>query len=223
MAIIMLNLAQVTKIYSNAKWLICLLACIFSFSTYANSNSILILGDSLSAAYQIPEEQGWVSLLAAELKTTHPNWQVLNHSISGETTAGGRQRLPQLLETHQPKIVVIELGGNDGLRGLPILTISKNLESMIEMSKKAGSQILLIGIKLPPNYSEKYTQQFENIYRRLSKRFEIPLLPFLLENVALNSTLMQADRIHPTADAQPILLASVKPMLLPLLSTDAAQ
>ncbi|MCS5707437.1 arylesterase [Candidatus Berkiella cookevillensis] len=222
MAIIMHNLSQVTKIHSNVKWLICLLACIFSFSTYANSNPILILGDSLSAAYQIPEEQGWVALLAEELKITHPNWQVLNHSISGETTAGGRQRLPHLLKEHQPKIVIIELGGNDGLRGLPILMISKNLESMIEMCKKADSQVLLIGMKLPPNYSEKYTQQFENIYRRLSKRFDIPLLPFLLENVALDNALMQSDRIHPTADAQPILLESVRPVLLPLLS-DAAQ
>lgn len=195
----------------------------FSFSLYANSASILVLGDSLSSAHQIPEERGWVALLATELKTTHPNWQVLNHSISGETTAGGRQRLPQLLKEYQPKIVIIELGGNDGLRGLPILRISKNLESMIEMSKQAGSQILLIGMKLPPNYSEKYTQAFENMYSRLSKKFEIPLLPFLLDGVALNNTLMQADRIHPTADAQPIMLDSIRPMLLPLLSVGSSQ
>lgn len=195
----------------------------FSFSLYANSTSILVLGDSLSSAHQIPEERGWVALLATELKTTHPNWQVLNHSISGETTAGGRQRLPQLLKEYQPKIVIIELGGNDGLRGLPILRISKNLESMIEMSKQAGSQILLIGMKLPPNYSEKYTQAFENMYSHLSKKFEIPLLPFLLDGIALNKTLMQADRIHPTADAQPIMLDSIRPMLLPLLSVGSSQ
>lgn len=165
------------------------------------------------------QEQGWVALLSKELETSHPNWKVINYSQTGETTGGGRQRIKKILSDHKPDITIIELGGNDGLRGLPPLLISKNLEAMIKLSLQSGSKILLIGMKLPPNYSDKYTQQFEAIYKNLSEKYEVPLVPFLLENVALNDDLMMADRVHPTAKAQPILVENVLPTLLNLLET----
>lgn len=205
------------KIHSNLKWLFCLLSCIISFSLQANHNTILVLGDSLSSAHQISIEEGWVSLLSNELKKTYPLWQVVNHSQSGETTAGGLRRLPELLQRHNPKIVIIELGGNDGLRGIPPLAIRKNLEAMIKLSLNSGAQVLLAGIKLPPNYSKKYIEQFEKNYITLSKKYDLQLVEFLLEGVALNPELMQRDRIHPTANAQPTILNNVLPELLPLL------
>ena len=204
------------KRYSNLKWVACLLSCVISFSLQANP-TILVLGDSLSSAHRIPLEKGWVTLLSNRLKTTHPNWHVLNHSQSGETTAGGRQRLPTLLKTHQPTVVILELGGNDGLRGIPPFVIRQNLDAMIRLSLSENAKVLLVGMKLPPNYSEKYIEQFEENYTHLSNKYDIPLVPFLLKEVALKQELMQQDRIHPTAKAQPIILENVLPTLLPLL------
>lgn len=189
-----------------------------SFSLYANSKVLLVFGDSLSAAYRIPQTQGWVALLDEKLKTEYPHWSVINASVVGETTSGGRQRLPALLERDHPTLVILELGGNDGLRGHPPLLIQKNLEFMIQACQKVQAQVLLIGMKMPPNYGGPYTQQFEQIFPDLSKEYDLPFVPFFLEKVALNPKLMQSDHIHPTAEAQPLLLEVLLPVLMPLLN-----
>lgn len=185
----------------------------------AEPRPLLVLGDSLSAAHNLPVDSGWVSLLDDRLATRPgPAPEVINASISGETSAGGLARLPALLDAHRPSVVVIELGGNDGLRGLPPEQLRDNLGAMIALSREAGAKVLLLGIDLPPNYGRAYRDRFAAVYRELAERFEVPLLPFLLEGVALEAGLMQADGIHPTAIAQPILLENVWPLLEPLLA-----
>lgn len=189
---------------------------------------ILVMGDSLSAAYNIPTAAGWVSLLEERLakeslkkeplKKSQANWQVVNASISGETTGGGLTRLPSLLRQHQPTIVLLELGANDGLRGLPPQLITNNLEKMLTLSKQSGAQVMLIGILLPPNYGPAYLAQFEQTYPNLAKKHQLPLVPFLLEGVADKPELMQEDGLHPTAKAQPKLLETVWLELKPLLN-----
>lgn len=189
---------------------------------------ILVMGDSLSAAYNIPTAAGWVSLLENRLakeslkkeplKKSQANWQVVNASISGETTGGGLTRLPSLLRQHQPTIVLLELGANDGLRGLPPQLITNNLEKMLTLSKQSGAQVMLIGILLPPNYGPAYLAQFEQTYPNLAKKYQLPLVPFLLEGVADKPELMQEDGLHPTAKAQPKLLETVWLELKPLLN-----
>lgn len=189
---------------------------------------ILVMGDSLSAAYNIPTAAGWVSLLEERLakeslkkeplKKLQANWQVVNASISGETTGGGLTRLPSLLRQHQPTIVLLELGANDGLRGLPPQLITNNLEKMLTLSKQSGAQVMLIGILLPPNYGPAYLAQFEQTYPNLAKKHQLPLVPFLLEGVADKPELMQEDGLHPTAKAQPKLLETVWLELKPLLN-----
>lgn len=169
---------------------------------------ILVMGDSLSAAYNLPASTGWVSLLEERLKS-QTNWQVVNASISGETTSGGLTRLPGLLRQHQPDLVLLELGANDGLRGLPPKLISNNLEKMLTLSQESGAKVMLIGILLPPNYGPAYLAQFEQTYPNLAKKHQLPLVPFLLEGVADKPSLMQADGLHPTAEAQPIILETV--------------
>lgn len=169
---------------------------------------ILVMGDSLSAAYNLPTSAGWVSLLEERLKS-QTNWQVVNASISGETTSGGLTRLPRLLRQHQPDLVLLELGANDGLRGLPPKLISNNLEKMLTLSQESGAKVMLIGILLPPNYGPAYLAQFEQTYPNLAKKHQLPLVPFLLEGVADKPSLMQADGLHPTAEAQPIILETV--------------
>lgn len=191
---------------------------ILPVSLHANSNKILILGDSLSAAYQMPVEEGWVALLSHYLVENNLDWQVLNYSQSGETTGGGRQRLQPLLKTHRPNIVIIELGGNDGLRGLPPRLIERNLDAMISLAHKYDAIVLLVGMRLPPNYSDKYTKAFENIFTRLSQKYELAFVPFLLEDVATQKNLMMADQIHPTKEAQPYLLQTILLALQPLLN-----
>ena len=169
---------------------------------------ILVMGDSLSAAYNLPTSAGWVSLLEERLKK-QTNWLVVNASISGETTSGGLTRLPGLLRQHQPDLVLLELGANDGLRGLPPKLISNNLEKMLTLSQESGAKVMLIGILLPPNYGPAYLAQFEQTYPNLAKKHQLPLVPFLLEGVADKPSLMQADGLHPTAEAQPIILETV--------------
>lgn len=178
--------------------------------------TLLVMGDSLSAAYGIPSQAGWVSLLQQQLQPGH---NVINASISGETTAGGAARLSPLLQRHQPDIVIIELGANDGLRGLPIKEMRKNLEQMIQQSQAAGAEVLLIGLRLPPNYGPAYTRSFEESYSALAKQYRARLLPFLFAGLEDSSRDFQADNLHPTAAAQPILLNNVWPQLAPLLGT----
>ncbi len=174
----------------------------------AEQPTILVMGDSLSAAYNIPTSSGWASLLEKRLNE-QSNWQLVNASISGETTQGGLTRLPDLLRQHQPDLVLLELGANDGLRGLPPSLISNNLEKMVKLSELSGAKVMLIGILLPPNYGPAYLAQFENIYPNLAKEHQLPLVPFLLEGVADKPDLMQEDELHPTAAAQPKILETV--------------
>lgn len=189
----------------------------FATSTYSAAKTVLVLGDSLSAEYGIARDSGWVALLKNRLEAKDIDADIVNASISGETTSGGRARLPALLEQHAPGIVIIELGGNDGLRGLPIASAEANLRAMIEMAKKAKAQVLLVGMQIPPNYGRNYTEKFSSMYAKMARDMKVPLVPFLLEGVADRPKLFQADRIHPVAQAHPVILDNVWPRLKPLL------
>ena len=216
---------------------------IFTLPLQSNADSqhtILVFGDSLSAAYGLQQSQGWAALLQKKLQTEKLNppaaklnapvdklnakaqthfstWQVINASVSGETTSGGLSRLKAALSKTQPNIVILELGANDGLRGLPIKNMQSNLEAMIKLSQQAGAEVLLIGMKIPPNYGATYTNGFSETYTTLSKQYNTALVPFLLQKVAANPALIQADGLHPNAIAQPMLLETIWPYLLPLL------
>ncbi|WP_315970639.1 arylesterase [Oxalobacter paraformigenes] len=179
---------------------------------------MLVLGDSLSAEYGLERNTGWVRLLDERLKKSYPDVKVVNASLSGETTAGGKARLPALLKRYVPSVVIIELGGNDGLRGFPVKTIQANLSDMIDSIKKEKGNVLLLGMEIPPNYGSSYTRDFSNVYRTVSKKDKVTLVPFFLKNVADKAELFQADRIHPTVQAQPVLLDNVWPYLKPLLN-----
>ncbi|WP_089711822.1 arylesterase [Halomonas daqiaonensis] len=200
-----------------ALWLALLLAG--SAAQAAERPVLLVMGDSLSAAYGIEQGAGWVSLLQARLDGKA---RVVNASISGETSSGAAARLPDLLGQHEPDIVVLELGGNDGLRGLPPGQFAANMADMIEASQAAGAEVLLLGIDIPPNYGRAYRDAFTGVYTRLADEYDLPLVPFLLEGVALEDELMQSDGIHPTAAAQPQILENVWPELAPLLEANGA-
>lgn len=174
-----------------------------------------MFGDSLSAAYGIPREAGWVSLLQQELQRSHPQYRVTNASISGETTTGGSQRITAALQLHRPGIVIIELGANDGLRGAPISDIEANLAGLIRQSRGAHAKVLLLGMQLPPNYGADYTARFRALYPKLAQRYHVALVPFFLEGIAAEQ--FQADNLHPVAQAQPIILRNVMQQLKPLL------
>ena len=175
------------------------------------------MGDSISAGYGIQRDQGWVQLLADSLQQAEYPHRVVNGSISGETTAGGLARLPQALETHEPEVVVIELGGNDGLRGYPTDLVRENLKQMVELSLAREAKVLLVGMQIPPNYGPRYTAAFFGMYEDIAEETGVSLVPFFLEKVALTPGLMQSDGIHPTADAQPLLLETLWEHLKPLL------
>ena len=181
----------------------------------AQQPTILVFGDSLSAAYGIPREAGWVNLLQHELQRSHPQYQIVNASLSGETTSGGLRRLPAALRQHQPAIILLELGANDGLRGIPTQDIEANLRELIKQSGKADAKIVLLGMRLPPNYGGGYTTRFKALYPRLAKKYQVTLLPFLLEGIAPEQ--FQADNLHPTAEAQQKILRMVLEVLTPLL------
>lgn len=184
----------------------------------ADTPRLLVLGDSLSAAYGIEVQQGWVSLLEQRVAAKYPH-KIINASVSGETTGGGLARLPALLEQHKPELVIVELGGNDGLRGYPLNTMKQQLARIIETSRAAGAQVLLVGMQIPPNYGPRYTNQFRDTYTELAQQYDLPLVEFLLAEVALNAKLMQKDGIHPTAEAQEKILDNVWPVLQPLLGS----
>jgi acyl-CoA thioesterase-1 len=173
------------------------------------ARTILVMGDSISAAYGIQRTDGWVALLQERLDQHAPDFHVINASISGETTGGGLARLPKTLDAHTPEIVIIELGGNDALRGYPIDRIRENLARMIDVSRATGARVLLMGMNIPPNYGPRYTKAFHDIYHELAEQKAVKLVPFLLEGVALERELMQGDGIHPKAEAQPRLLDNV--------------
>ncbi|MBU3671536.1 MAG: arylesterase [Sinobacteraceae bacterium] len=179
--------------------------------------TILVLGDSVSAGYGLTLGEGWVSLLQGRLKTQGYGYRVVNASVSGETTTGGLARLPRALNIHKPQIVVLELGGNDGLRGLPLETSRANLEKMIQLSEAAGAEVVLLGMKMPPNYGPRYAAGFERIFADLARRYQLAFEPFFLDKIALVPGMLQADGLHPTAKAQPVMLDAVWPVLKPLL------
>jgi acyl-CoA thioesterase-1 len=180
---------------------------------------ILVFGDSVSAGYGIRVEQGWVNLLAQKLTQLGYGFKVVNASVSGETTAGGLSRLPHALDIQQPRILILELGGNDGLRSLPLDSTRDNLDKMIQLARARGITALLVGMRMPPNYGERYTTGFQQMYADLAQHYKLPWVPFLLEKVALNPALMQADGIHPTDAGEPLLLDTVWPKLEPLLGS----
>jgi acyl-CoA thioesterase-1 len=190
---------------------------LWALGATAAEKSILVFGDSLSAAYGIAQSRGWVALLEDRVKRERLDYSVANASVSGETSAGGMARIDAALARHHPAIVIVELGANDGLRGLPIAQMKANLGTIIEHSKKSGARVLLVGIQLPPNYGEEYTRAFGDAFIDLAKRHHVALLPFLLEGFAEKLEYFQSDRIHPTAEAQPLILDRVWQELRPLL------
>ena len=184
-------------------------------------NALLVFGDSLSAGYGLAPDQGWASLLQPWLASRGYGQRVVNASVSGETTSGGRSRLPRALDQHHPAVVILELGANDGLRGLPLATASANLGAMIDVIKASKAQVLLVGVELPPNYGPAYTSAFRRMYADLARQHHVALVPFLMEGVALDPRLMQADGLHPNAAGQPRLLDIVWKALQPLLGRPA--
>lgn len=168
--------------------------------------TLLVVGDSISAAYGLEMERGWVALLQQRLTARGLSYQVVNASISGDTSAGGRNRLPALLRQHQPSLVVIELGGNDGLRGLPLANLQDNLRTMVQLAKQQDAQVILLGMRIPPNYGARYTEGFYQVFQKVAEQESVPVVDFFLENVGGVPGMVQADGIHPTEQAQPILL-----------------
>ena len=183
----------------------------------APARTVLVLGDSLSAAHNIAVDQGWVHLLEARLSKMVPAWTVVNASISGETSLSGRNRLPALLATYRPQVVVIELGANDGLRGLPLAQLRDNLVAMVSAAQATHAKVLLLGIELPLNYGPQYRDGLRAVYADLARQKHVALLPFLLDGVALDPALMQPDGLHPAAAGEPKVLGNVWPLLQPLL------
>ncbi len=177
-----------------------------------------MLGDSISAAYGMSVQQGWVALLARQLEHDHPDVDIINASISGETTVGGLRRLPGLLAQHKPDIVLLELGANDGLRGYPIGSFRKNLQEIVELSQRSGAELIVVQMEIPPNYGGRYTRAFHDSYTLISENTASILAPFILDGVAGNPDLIQADGLHPTVDAQPRLMENLLPTILTLLN-----
>jgi acyl-CoA thioesterase I len=183
----------------------------------AGGKTILVYGDSLSAAYGIPRDRSWVALLEERLKAEGYDYSVVNASISGEITSGGLARIGKVLAQTRPALVILELGANDGLRGLPVAEMKENLAAMIARAKRAGARVLLVGMRMPPNYGSDYTEAFAAAYAELARRERVALVPFLMEGMATQPDLFQADGLHPTAAVQPLLLDNVWPRLRPLL------
>jgi acyl-CoA thioesterase I len=201
-----------------------LLSVLFLLPVLARAEEpvVLVLGDSLSAGYGLSQGRGWVSLLDQRIREKGYPYGVVNASVSGDTTAGGLTRLPSLLQRGRPAVLVIELGANDGLRGLRLDEIEGNLTRLIDLGRAAGSRVLLIGVRLPPNYGAAYTERFQAVFREVAKRKQVPLVPQLLAGVAEHWNLMQADGLHPIAEAQPRLLDNVWPALEPLIQGPAS-
>lgn len=205
----------VTTVIIGAAW-----SCNAQTAAAQPAATVLVVGDSISAEYGLARGTGWVTLLEKQIAKDGIHAKVVNASVSGDTSSGGRSRLPALLKTHQPTHVVLELGANDALRGLPLKNTDENLSWMIEQSQKAGAKVVLVGMQVPPNYGTTYTQQFAEVFLTVAKKYKTALVPFLLKGVADDADptrLFQSDRIHPNATAQPILMGNVWPVLKPLL------
>jgi acyl-CoA thioesterase-1 len=202
--------------------LLLILGILFATLTLAEPPKIVVLGDSLSAGYGLPRAAGWVARLQLKLRDAGLPHRVVNASVSGDTTAGGLTRLPAVLERERPQLVIVQLGANDGLRGFDLNLIEANLQSLVALARAAGSDVLLVGNRLPPNYGAAYTQGFQDVFEGIARREKVPLVPALLEGVAERWELMQPDGLHPTADAQPQLLQNVWAVLGPMLLPEMA-
>ena len=198
-------------------WFVSAALALMCMAQNAAAGTILIVGDSISAGFGLDTRLGWVSLLEQRLEREGHDDRVINASISGDTSAGGQARLPALLTEHKPDVVIVELGGNDGLRGQPPAQLQQNLAAMIDAAKTAGAKVLLLGMQLPPNYGPRYTEAFVGVYTQLADEKQIALVPFFLEGVGGHPELMQADGLHPAAAGQKRLLDNVWPALKPLL------
>ncbi len=202
--------------------LVILFSCLFVLPLHAKDKTLLILGDSLSAAYGIPLESGWVSLLEQRLRDQGYAFTVVNASISGETTLGARTRLTAILESDTPELAIVELGGNDGLRGFPFEEIEQNLSAIVKKLRQRDCLVLLVPIQLPPNYGQAYNQKFRGIYDRIAQHYKIQLSEFILKDIAINEDLMQPDGIHPVEEAQAMMLENICPDLQRLIQTELA-
>ena len=189
----------------------------------AQAATVLVVGDSISAASGLETQEGWVTLLEERLREHNPEFKVVNASISGETTGGGLARFPQLLSEHQPDYVIIELGGNDGLRGLSLTQMSSNLTRMVQQAKQQDAVVLLLGMRLPGNYGQRYTEAFYNVYQQIAEQENVAVVDFFLAGVGGEEGMMQADGVHPTQMAQPLLLDNAWQRLAPLLPLAPAQ
>lgn len=198
-------------------WRITAVVTLLLWAQGAVAGTLLVLGDSISAAFGLDTRQGWVSLLEQRLEAEGFDYQVVNASVSGDTSAGGLARLPTLLAEHRPDLLIVELGGNDGLRGQAPAQLQQNLAAMVQQARKSGTRVLILGMKLPPNYGMRYTTAFADVFPQVAKEQDVALVPFLLEGAAGLPLMTQADGIHPTAAAQPRLLDNVWPVLKPLL------
>jgi acyl-CoA thioesterase-1 len=214
------NMKGTPRKFSAWRFLLGMVLLVLAGNAYSASKTVLVLGDSLSAEYGLSQGAGWVSLLSQLLQRENIDASVVNASISGETTSGGKARLPGLLQKHRPDIVIVELGGNDGLRGLSLHSAEDNLRTMIASSKKTHAKVLLLGMRIPPNYGPQYADRFAAVYSGLAKETGAVLVPFFLEKVASDPNLFQPDRIHPTAAAQPLMLDTVWPYLKSMLKND---
>lgn len=199
-------------------WVLFVVCVLIPVPALAASPTILVLGDSLSAAYNIDHDAGWVSLLQQRLQQQGYAHRVVNASVSGDTTRGGLSRLPSLMQKHDPAVVIIELGGNDGLRGLPISEIRQNLQRMVRLARDHGARVLLARVRIPPNLGPVYREQFEAVFQTLAEREGIKMVPYILKGVAEDQALMQEDGLHPTPAAQPLILDNIWPNLKPLLT-----
>ncbi|MDL2355865.1 MAG: arylesterase [Pseudomonadota bacterium] len=199
------------------RWMLGALLLAAAALAHSAPKTVLVLGDSLSAEYGLARGSGWVALLEQHLKAEKIDAAVVNASISGDTTSGGRVRLPALLAQYHPALVVIELGANDGLRGLPVAAAEANLRAMVGLARASHAQVLLVGMRMPPNYGRDYTERFFAMYKTVSTQLKAPLVPFMLDGVAEQPALFQADRLHPTAQAHPTILANIWPTFLPLI------
>ena len=213
----MITMSEVTR---GLKILAVLIVCLTCAAVHANDRTILVFGDSISAGFGMDVDQGWVHLLSQRLKKEDPGYRVVNASVSGETTSGGLVRLPKSLQIHHPAIVVLELGGNDGLRGYPVDIVEQNLGAMTQLALDSGAKVLLIGMVLPPNYGQRYIDSFEAMYPRIAAKFNVPLIPALLDGIATPAKLLQADGIHPKPEAQPMLLDEIWVKLKPMMPAD---
>ena len=188
------------------------------FSTTLTAKSILVLGDSISASYGIDVEKGWVALLQQKLNKENKPYTVINESISGDTSAGGLARIDSILLRHKPEIILLELGANDGLRGLSPKTMKSNLAQIIQRAKKTQTKVLILAMRIPPNYGKRYVDMFYNVYPDLAKEMSIPYVPFILDGLALDKKMMQKDGLHPNAKAQPLIAKKIWKHLYPLLA-----